>query len=72
MGVEDGDGAAGGVGEDARGREVGGSTVVLRRRPRQNAVPCGGGGVAGRPLHLDGFVLLCHKLLRINGVYEKS
>lgn len=67
MGVEDGDGAAGGVGEDARGREVSGSAVVLGRRARQNAVPCGEGGLGGRPLHLDGFAL---PLLQINGVCE--
>lgn len=39
MGVEDGDGAAGGIGEKAGGREVGGSAIVLGWRPRQNAVP---------------------------------
>lgn len=39
VGVEDREGAAGGVGEEAGGGEVGGSAVVLGGRPRENAVP---------------------------------
>lgn len=57
MCVDDGDGAASGVGEEAGGGKVGGSAVVLGGRPRQHAVPCGGGALVGRPLHRNSFDL---------------